>query len=203
MSTNITEFSQSQNIRLYVIEHTIHIELLISELLGSLLKIDSTKSKALGFSSSSISFNQKVQIVEDFKAIDNTMRDKLKCLMNIRNKFAHVQYVDSFENLFSKTSNGNNLKNQLEKWYSLSKKKESDDKYKYLFFRLSEDITKMLFSLRIKYDLDFVEKEAKRELKDYQLKFLKIEVMNLNEGEKIIESTLERAISEYKKHREL
>ena len=84
--------------------------------------------------------------------------------MNIRNKFAHVKMVDSFDNLFEVAGNGTQIKNQLEK-YSLEDKKDEDDKYKFLFFKLSEEITKMLFDLQVKERL---EKNVLQIEKDFQ-----------------------------------
>ena len=112
--TNIHIFSQTENVRLYVIEHTLHIETLISEAIGSLLGVDYENSKSFGFGSSALSFSQKVQIVQDIKGLESEMTKKLTCLMNIRNKFAHVQIVDSFDKLFEVAKNGNQIKNQLE-----------------------------------------------------------------------------------------
>jgi hypothetical protein len=147
---DIKVFSQSDNIRLYIIEHSLHIETLIAEAIGSLLGINYKKSKSFGFSSSSLSFNQKILIVQDIKGIESEMAKKLTCLMNIRNKFAHVQEINSFESLFEIASNGTQIKNQIESWYNLEDKNEDDDVYKFLFFKLAEEITQMLMLLQVK-----------------------------------------------------
>jgi len=78
---DIKVFSKTDNIRLYVIEHTLHIETLISEAIGSLLGVDYKESKSFGFGSSALSFSQKVQIVQDIKGLESEMAKKLTCLI--------------------------------------------------------------------------------------------------------------------------
>ncbi|WP_431137640.1 hypothetical protein [Psychroserpens mesophilus] len=201
MKSDINFFSKTDSLRLYVIEHTIQIERLISEAIGGILNIDFENSKSFGFSSAALSFNQKVQIIQDFKGIDNTMRDKLNCLMNIRNKFAHVQDINSFEDLFSKTKNGKNIKKQLEKWYDLDEKKDEDETYKFLFFKLSEEITKLLFYLQIEARVKMTKLNIKEEFNDLYLKLLEKEILKLENGNETIDYLLEKTKKELKKTR--
>jgi hypothetical protein len=191
--TDIQILSQTDNLRLYVIEHTIHIEMLISELIADLLNINLETSKSIGFSSAAISFSKKVQVLQDFNGIDPKLKNKLTCLMNIRNKFAHVQYVDSFENLFQKTANGEDLKKELDKWYSLEEKDDNDEEYKYKFFKLSEELTKLLFSLRINAKIERSKYDTERELKDNYLTLLKEEVLKLENGNDLIVAVIDKA----------
>ena len=183
--TDIKVFSKTDNIRLYVIEHTLHIETLISEAIGSLLGVDYEASKSFGFGSSALSFGQKVQIVQDIKGIESEMTKKLTCLMNIRNKFAHVQIVDSFEKLFEVAKNGTQIKNQLDKWYSLDHKKDEDDVYKFLFFKLSNEISKMLFDLEVKERLEKSVLQIEKDFQKGQLEALQEVVAESEIGEKL------------------
>lgn len=192
--TDISVFCKTDNLRLYIIEHSLHIETLISEAIGSLLGVNYEESKSFGFGSSALSFNQKVQIVQDIKGIESEMTKKLTCLMNIRNKFAHVQQIDSFDKLFEIASNGNQIKNQLEKWYSLDDKKDEDDKYKFLFFKLSEEITKMLFELEVQERLS---KNVLQMEQDFQKKHMESfnEIISKKKnGEKLSSEVLEETI---------
>ena len=84
--SDIKIFSKTDNIRLYVIEHTLHIETLMSEAIGSLLGVDYKESKSFGFGSSAFSFSQKAQIIQDIKGLESVMTKKLACLM----KAAHL-----------------------------------------------------------------------------------------------------------------
>jgi hypothetical protein len=183
--TNIHIFSQTENVRLYVIEHTLHIETLISEAIGSLLGVDYENSKSFGFGSSALSFSQKVQIVQDIKGLESEMTKKLTCLMNIRNKFAHVQIVDSFDKLFEVAKNGNQIKNQLEKWYNLEDKKDEDEKYQFLFFKLAEEITKMLFDLEVQVRLEKNVLQIEKDFQKGQLEALREVVEESADGEKL------------------
>lgn len=61
--TDIQVFSKSDNLRLYIIEHTLHIEILVSEAIEHLLCIDYKTSKPFGYGSSALSFNQKYLVI--------------------------------------------------------------------------------------------------------------------------------------------
>ena len=192
--TNIQILSKTDNLRLYIIEHTLHIETLISEAIGSLLNINYESSKSFGFSSSSLSFSQKTHIIQDIKGLESEMAKKLNVLMNIRNKFAHVQVIDSFDKFFEIASNGQQIKNRLEKWYSLENKKEEDEKYKFLFFLLSEEITHMLWKLRVDDTLEKNVLLIEKDIEKSQLESFK-EIMDESENpEEIKAEVLKRTI---------
>ncbi len=161
---NIQIFSQAEDLRLYVIEHSLQIETLTSEAIGSLLGVDYKASKSFGFGSSSLSFNQKIQIIQDIKGLDSDMAKKLTCLMNVGNKFAHIQEVDSFDKLFEIAKNGNWIKKILET-YSLEEKKDDDEKYQFLFFKLADEIANMLYELQVQEGLT---KSVLKAEKDFQ-----------------------------------
>lgn len=99
--------------RLFVLACSVFIEEKISDTLGKLLGIvDLEKSKSLGSSSSCLSFFQKKNLILDI--ISNLEdQDKFTQFMEIRNKFAHVKKVNSFERLFET----HDSKKKLDKWY--------------------------------------------------------------------------------------
>lgn len=109
--------------RYFVIELTVQVEEILSKTLGTLLDIDWKESKTLGYSSFGLSFNQKVTIIQDIKGINKLTKEKLDALMYIRNKFAHVKEVNSFESFFLISKNANDIKKKLKKWYQ----KETDN----------------------------------------------------------------------------
>lgn len=109
--------------RYLVIELTVQVEEILSKTLGNLLDIDWKVSKTLGYGSSALSFNQKIIIIQDIKGINNLTKEKLDALMYIRNKFAHVKEVNSFESFFSISKNATGIKRKLQKWYH----KEADN----------------------------------------------------------------------------
>ncbi|WBX72868.1 hypothetical protein PG913_08115 [Tenacibaculum pacificus] len=194
VKTDIKVLSQTDSVRLYVIEHTLHIETLISEAIGSLLGVEYEKSKSFGFGSTALSFSQKVQIIQDIKGLESEMTKKLTCLMNIRNKFAHVQEVDSFEKLFEIAKNGTQIKNQLEKWNNLDDKNDEDDTHKFLFFKLAEEITKMLWELQVTERSTKAVLQAESDFQKSQLESFK-EIMAESENPaQINEEVLSRTI---------
>jgi hypothetical protein len=194
IKTDIRVLSKTDNIRLYIIEHTLHIETLISEAIGSLLGIDYKESKSFGFGSSSLSFRQKTHIIQDIKGLESEMAKKLTCLMNIRNKFAHVQEVDSFEKLFEIANNGTQIKNQLEKWYELDDKSDEDEIYKFLFFKLAEEITKMLWELQVRERSTKAILQAENDFRKSQLESFKEIMAESDNPEQINEDVLNRTI---------
>ena len=135
--------------RYIVIEQTVQVEEIISKTLGFILDIDWKNSKSLGYGSTSLSFNQKVTIIQDIKGIDDLMKKKLDTLMNVRNKFAHVKEVNSFESLFSISKNGTDIKKKLKQWYN----KETDNfedverENLYYFIRLVSDTQNFMIEI--------------------------------------------------------
>jgi len=194
MKVDIQAFSKTESLRLYIIEHTIHIEALISEVIGTLLGIDYKTSKSFGFKSSSLSFNQKVYLIQDINGLDSEMAKKLTYLMNIRNKFAHVQSIYKFEDFFEVAGNGTEIKNKLEKWYSLDDKKEDDDKYKFMFFNLSKDITEMLWTLQVETRQRNKVSELTASINKKYLETYKEEVSKFENGDKLNNEILEKTL---------
>jgi hypothetical protein len=109
--------SVNKDLRLCVIENSIFIEELASRVLGNILDIDWGNSKSFGHGSTSLSFFQKLQLIQDIKGIDKEDLKKLTCLANIRNKFAHVSAINSFEKLFSDSGVGKEIQKSFLNWY--------------------------------------------------------------------------------------
>ena len=109
--------TDSSKKRIKVLEYSLTLELMSSFSLAYLLDIefDKTKeSKSLGNSSSSLSFNQKVNLLLDNKSITKEEKLKLESFMNIRNQFMHNKDADSYEKAVEFISG---LKNRLKKIY--------------------------------------------------------------------------------------
>jgi len=109
--------STHENLRLCIIENCIFIEETISFVLGTILNIDWKESKSFGFRSTALSFNQKVQIIMDIKGLNSKELKQLTTLMNIRNKFAHLSEIKTFDDLFSKTKVGKKIQKNFKEWY--------------------------------------------------------------------------------------
>lgn len=81
-------------------EKGVALEAGISELLGMLLDIEVANSLSLGTKNSSLSLNSKVNLLCDLKFVPKNLIWQFQMFTEIRNKFAHLQYVDSFEKCF-------------------------------------------------------------------------------------------------------
>jgi len=86
--------------RAKVIEKAVGFEELISQLLSMLLDIDKDSSKSFGSQGSTLSFNAKINLLIDLKFIPAEVSKDFQLFAEIRNKFAHVLYVDTFVKCF-------------------------------------------------------------------------------------------------------
>ena len=184
--------SKNKNLRLCIIENSIYIEELISRTIGTILRIEWEESKSFGFGSSSMSFNQKVQIIQDIKGIDKEIIKKFTCLLNIRNKFAHVLSISTFEELFSLTRNGNEIKNALKKWYINEGHTDLEKEYRYYFYFLVEELIESLFNLSNKHNYDVGFENGKNRAHKELLNSLIEEVEKLENGTTIINKALNK-----------
>ena len=91
---------QYQSDRALVMEKGVALEAGISDLLGMLLDIDVPNSLSLGSKNSSLSLNAKVNLLSDLKFVPKNIIWQFQIFTEIRNKFAHLQYVDTFEKCF-------------------------------------------------------------------------------------------------------
>ncbi|WP_024770358.1 hypothetical protein [Aquimarina macrocephali] len=144
---NKSNYVVRDNLRLCVIENSILIETAITILICTKLNIEPENSKSFGNGSSSLSFSQKIQIMQDIQGLEKELVKKLSCLTNIRNKFAHVGEVSDFEKFFQISKNGKELRNSLHRWYSSIHSENSSDFYRKTFYSLVDDINNSLQSL--------------------------------------------------------
>ena len=89
-----------QTTRGYVIEKGVTLEAGISGLIGILLNIDVENSLSLGSKNTSLSLNAKVNLLSDLKFVPRDIIWQFQTFAEIRNKFAHLQSVDSFVKCF-------------------------------------------------------------------------------------------------------
>lgn len=181
----IYDISKAENLRLYILEHTLIVEELTSKTLGYILNIDWEKSKSFGYGSSSLSFNQKIQIIQDMKTLDKEDVQKLSDLMYIRNKFAHINSIKLFSDLFNLGENGNKIKKNFDKWYS--KKYDLTDledefRFKVIFYYLFLDATSIMLKVIAE---DAIERGRNAAKLDF-LHILKDELIKLPNGQKIL-----------------
>lgn len=89
-----------QTTRAEVMEKGVAIEAGISGIIGYILNIDVDTSKSLGHQNSALSFNAKVNLLTDLKFVPKEIARQFQIFAEVRNKFAHVQYVDNFTKCF-------------------------------------------------------------------------------------------------------
>lgn len=202
---DINIISKSDDLRLYILEHTILIEENISICLGKILNIEWQNSKSFGFSSSALSFNQKVQIIQDIQGLEKNEIQKLSDLMSIRNKFAHVRSIITFEDFFVSGINGKNVKKNLDKWYESETPLEFENaelKYKNYFFLLSVEIILIIWMKNMNYG--FQENIKNREINQNKihLEILENELKKLPGGKFILNMANDKALKEINKTKE-
>ncbi|MCV2483298.1 hypothetical protein OD917_00055 [Flavobacterium sp. SH_e] len=86
--------------RAKVIETAVGFEESISQLLSLLLEIEKDKSISFGNKNMALSFTSKINLLVDLKFIPKEISSDFQIFAEIRNKFAHVAYVDSFIKCF-------------------------------------------------------------------------------------------------------
>ncbi len=186
-------FSKAKETRYYVIDHAVYIEELVSYTLGHLLNIEWEKSKSLGFSSESMSFSQKATLIKDIQGVPKNIKIALKEFMEIRNKFAHVKSISTFQE-FTRTS-----KERLKVMSDLLRKYEGgnieeslENRYKYSFFKLTEEIYNFLLNLIFSTLGKRVEEKTIIERNKELLDILKEEVSNFPEATEIWDKAIKR-----------
>ncbi|MDA9316539.1 hypothetical protein N9Q58_01345 [Polaribacter sp.] len=190
--------SNHKNLRLCIIENCIFIEETISKVLGKVLNIDWKESKSFGFSSSALGFNQKVYLIMDIKGLKSKELKKLTTLMNIRNKFAHLSGIKTFDDLFSKTKIGKEVKNNFHTWYFDEKglsdipKKNHEKILRYCFYLLVHNISEILLKIVGDHMYELGMSDGKKEYIK-RLNFEILESLNKNDGgKKIIKDVLNK-----------
>jgi len=88
-------------LRHYVIDHGVKIEAFLSHILGYLIRVpDISKAKSFGYEFGALSYQAKSQLVQDvLRPTQKFEAKKLKLFSEIRNKFAHVDIINTMDDL--------------------------------------------------------------------------------------------------------
>jgi hypothetical protein len=86
--------------RAKVIEAGVDFEESISQIISMLLDVEKDSSISFGYKGASLSFNHRVNLLVDLKFIPKEIISDFQLFAEIRNKFAHVKYIDSFTKCF-------------------------------------------------------------------------------------------------------
>lgn len=184
--------------RYAVIELSVLIEEMASILIGQILDINWRESKSFGFSSSALSFNNKITLIKDFKNLNKEDVKKLSRLMEIRNKFAHVREVSSFEKLFLQGALGKEIKKTLIGWYAddLDVIESEEKYYNDMFLKLANDVIELFNKLMIESAYERGYKDGSLIIQDKLHDELVMFVIGLKDGDEILKKIKSKIIKQ-------
>lgn len=137
--------SQSLSPRAFTVEMSVKIEHILNLIIAQLLGVKYEDTRSLGNSSQALSFNAKANLLLDLNYLDKEHGQKFQIFMEIRNKFAHLHSVDTYEKCFAQTKNYN----QLKKLFEIDKDGDNlEEDMEYLFIVLSMDIAMTLDKIK-------------------------------------------------------
>lgn len=158
-------------IKLKVLHYSLALERLASFALCAVLDIENIKlSKSLGNTSESLSFNQKVNLLIDYGAVEKEEKKILDSAMRVRNQFMHniecITYQDVFNHL-------NGEEGKLRKIYKeLFKNADNEINLEECVNRVFTDSMKIVGTVKGSLEAKFIElgrnDVTKKLLKTYQ-----------------------------------
>jgi len=147
--------SYTNDTRSFVIECAVNIETRVSETLSVFLRIkDWENSKSLGYSNGGLSFNHKVRLIQDIiKLEDRETPKKFQVFMEIRNKFAHVKKIDSFNSYLTLVKKSRDTTNKFKKWFPKTDFEcgNPEENYKSAFMNLYNELISKIMELEVNY----------------------------------------------------
>lgn len=157
----MTDNNQNLSSRAFTIEMSVKIEHILNVIFTQLLGVKHEGTKSFGNSSQALSFNAKANLLLDLNYLNKEQRLKFQIFMEIRNKFAHIHSVDTFEKCFKQTNNYNKLK----KLFGIDEEGESLEKdMEYMFIALSMDIAMALNKIKDRIHREMAVKYTQRRL---------------------------------------
>jgi hypothetical protein len=140
------EDNQNISSRAFVVEMSVKIEHILNLIIAQLLGVKSDETRSFGNSSQALSFNAKANLLLDLNYLNKEQIDKFQIFMEVRNKFAHIYAIDTFEKCFALTNNYNKLK----KLFGIDEEGNEglEKDMEYMFITLSLDIANTLNSIK-------------------------------------------------------
>ncbi|WP_407557911.1 hypothetical protein [Winogradskyella sp. 4-2091] len=91
----------SSKIKLKILKYSLRLEKIASYSLAYIFDIEKPENtKSLGNKNTSLSFNQKLNLLLDSGSIVKEEKEKMEIFMEVRNQFMHNLNVDSFQDVF-------------------------------------------------------------------------------------------------------
>ena len=162
--------------RAFVVEMSVKIEFFLNSIVCQLLEVKSEETLSFGNSSNALSFNAKANLLLDLNYLNKEQRLKFQIFMEIRNKFAHILSVDTFEKCLPLTNNYEKLKKIFGIDENGSEGLEKD--MEYVFICLSLDISnnlkeihrEILSKMAVKYTQRKFTEAVKAKKEEYNVK---------------------------------
>ena len=155
----MTDNNQNLSPRAFTVEMSVKIEHILNVIMAQLLGVKHEGTKSFGNSSQALSFNAKANLLLDLNYLNKEQRLKFQIFIEIRNKFAHIHSVDTFEKCFAQTNNYN----QLKKLFGIDEEGDSLEKdMEYLFIALSMDIAITLNEIKDRIHSEMAVKYTQR-----------------------------------------
>lgn len=171
-----------------VLQYALIIENFTSLFLGALLGIKDLKnSRVLGNKSNPISFNQKVTLLIEIKALDSAEKTKFLTFMEVRNQFMHNMEAHSYETCFSYLEGKDKY---LLKSYPQKDGVPKEEQLKLAFKELSEDVVKSTMDLYEKVK----EKIGEKAKSDLHKEFMENTTDAIREIEELFNGVYEKAL---------
>lgn len=145
--------------RALVMELSVKQEHAVNLIIAKLLGVKAEESRSFGTSNQALSFNAKANLLLDLKQLNKLQREKFQIFMEVRNKFAHINSIDTFEKCFSKLGNYKRLK----AIFGVDEKGDSlEEDMQIMFCVLSMDLTTTLAKINSDITKDMAVKYTRR-----------------------------------------
>lgn len=139
-----------------VVQYATMLDEICSYSLSQLLQIDQDNSVSFGYKGQALSFNSKITLLYDIAGTDAILKSKFKVFAEIRNKFAHVFSVSSFDALRKLDKDQERNCNKILEWYTLDLKEYPDQEFRHIISYI------LLFKELEDYTLQIVAKDQER-----------------------------------------
>jgi hypothetical protein len=125
------------------------------------------------------------------KNVEKSMIQKMNCLMQIRNKFAHVSKVENFDAFFENSISGKSVKKELKKWYKLKLESQENNNID-LFNELLDDIITFLFQIVSDHFYSSAQEEGKQNYRVKLLENLIKEIVQIDGGRELVNKVMDK-----------
>lgn len=182
--------------RYCVVECSVFTEKRVSETLGRILGIDWKESESLGYGSGSLSFDNKIRLIRDLKGVSKEVKTKFQTFMSIRNKFVHLDEIDSFQSYFVIIKSAKERKKELKSWFPQLRWDAQDIDverlYKSAFFLLTLDLNSELIDIETSHVFEKGKSLGAVEALEDFMAATRDKLSQSREGEEMLEEIFEK-----------